>query len=254
MITSEWIVLNRQPIRETDWLLEIFSERLGRLNVVVNERQLTWPIMVLDRCKSEISTIKNMDQSGASYKLHIIELLSCWQSKWADRPLNSGNGDNKSSDNSQFIRSACVLYIAELVQRFLPFAVPNQRLFKILCACIDALKSESAHDPWLRFFEYQLLVESGLGFDWQQDYQGTAITGNQQYYFTPGFGFSDSFALVQIDPSVRPLPQIFYGRDLLAISQQDFNTERLKIAKVILRSAIEQQLKSPLISRQLWLT
>ena len=254
MITSEWIVLNRQPIRETDWLLEIFSERLGRLNVVVNERQLTWPIMILDRCKSEISTIKNTDQLGASYQLHIIELLSCWQSQSADRPLKSSSGDNRNSDNSQFIRSACVLYIAELVQKFLPFAVPNQRLFKILCAAISALKSDSAHDPWLRFFEYQLLVESGLGFDWKQDYQGDDITGNQQYYFTPGYGFSDSFSLVQIDQSVRSLPQIFYGRDLLAISQQDFNPERLKIAKVILRSAIEQQLKSPLISRQLWVT
>ena len=250
MVTSEWIVLNRQPIRESDWLLDIFSEQLGRFSVVINERQLNWSVDILDHCKSEISVVKN---SEANYKLHIIERLSGWQAISMNDSAPNRLSASPNISQSTFIKSACVLYVVELIQKFLPLAVPNKRLFKILCAVIDALKSDGVHDPWLRFFEYQLLVESGLGFSWQQDYQGLNIIDQQGYYFNPGFGFYDSAAILQNDSSATSLPQLFNGRDLLAISQQDFNPERLKIAKIILRYAIEHQLKTPLISRQLWL-
>ena len=262
MAESEWIVLNRQPIREADWLFEIFSDQFGKIMAIVNQRQLTESIDVLDHCRSEILPVSGTSFGGSNYKLQIIESYAHWRSSRINQSSSDPGAalaDIDQTDNnpivqdSAFIKSACGLYVVELVQKFVPVAVPNERLFKLLSAVIDALKSQSAHDPWLRFFEYQLLVESGFGFSWQQDYCGADIEADQQYYFHPRYGFFDTRADVRQDPQMTSLTPSFRGQDLIAISQQDFTSERLKMAKIILRHAIEYQLKAPLISRQLWL-
>ena len=142
------IILQRQPLREQDWLLDVFSRQRGRLSLVLNRPRLAPDLFTL--------------YQGDWQPVQDWPALKGWQQQqcW---PLQ---------DTALF----CGFYLNELLVKLLPRYEALPALFDAYQAALNGLHSSPVADPWLRLFEVQLLAQLGYGFSWQQDALGAADT------------------------------------------------------------------------------
>lgn len=206
------IILQRQPLREQDWLLDVFSRQRGRLSLVLNR-----PRMAPD-------------------------LFTLYQGDWQpaqDWPTLKGWQLQQSwllQDTALF----CGFYLNELLVKLLPRYEALPALFDAYLAALNGLYTSPVADPWLRLFEVQLLAQLGYGFSWQQDATGQAIDAQCCYQFMPGQGF------------IRAASGLA-GHDVLAFAAGSRELPVWRMARRVLRQALDHLLQQPLLSRELLL-
>lgn len=206
------IVLQRQPLREQDWLLDVFSRQRGRLSLVLNRPQT------------------------------VPDLFTLYQGDWQpaqDWPALKGWHRQQTwplQDTALF----CGFYLNELLVKLLPRHEPQPALFATYQATLNGLHNSPVADPWLRLFEVQLLTQLGYGFSWQQDSSGQPLQAGQYYRFVPGQGFS-------------PAASGLAGADLLAFASGANALPLWRLARAVLRQALDHVLQQPLLSRELLL-
>lgn len=223
-------VLQRQPVGEHQFLLDIFSAEAGRLSVVTPKRSSKKDTFIPDyfqQCQADWRAGEDWPQ------IKVLQLRQSFLLR----------------NNSLY----CGLYLNELLTRLLPRNEPAHDLFHLYASVINALEENNDSDnagalePWLRLFEYQLLQQLGLGFSWQQDSLSRPITADQRYQFNPQEGF------------YLHGKGFFRGSDILAFASWLKNFAEVPVdvsvwqtAKQVLRLALENVLERPLISRQLF--
>ncbi|MAK92375.1 MAG: hypothetical protein CMI13_14215 [Oleibacter sp.] len=204
-------ILQRQPLREQEWLLDIFSEQDGRLTVVAGPRQRGSDMLQL------LQGSWSPDQDWP--KVRAMECLS--------QPVLSG------------VSLYCAFYLTELLTRLLPRYEALPDLFRVYHQTLAGLAQNTVPDPWLRLFEVELLAACGYGFSWRQDDSGAALQPDGYYRFIPRQGFSPAAEGFRgrdiMDFAVRNAA----------------NPQAWQIARNILRQAIDNMLERPLVSREL---
>ncbi|AHK17733.1 MULTISPECIES: DNA repair protein RecO [Thalassolituus] len=212
---KQWFVLQRQPLREDDWLLDIFSLSAGRLRVISQA--------MVGRDEPDLLCLCQGDwQQGQDFpRVKASEVIA--------RP------------NLQGVPLYCAVYITELLARLMPQHESHPTVFTLYLDTLDALADTPLVDPWLRHFEFQLLQQLGYGFSWQKDTLGNNIEPSSHYVFSGGEGFVLA-------------AKGYSGAVILAIGNGDYQfPTALNVAKLILRQALEAQLTRPLISRELFI-
>lgn len=132
----------------------------------------------------------------------------------------------------------CAFYLDELLLNFLPTGEPVPEVYQLYIQTLKGLDGGTRADVWLRVFEHQLLQYMGLGIDWS--YCDVGVIQPQSFYqFEAGAGFILS-------------DQGFAGDILISIGNAHF-TQRgaLRVARQILREAIDSAITRPLVSREL---
>jgi DNA repair protein RecO (recombination protein O) len=206
-------LLRRQPLREHEWLLDIFSQQHGRLSVVAG-RSNQIPDL-LQRCDGD------------------------WVSA-EDWPRIRGLRPEQAS-TLKGPALYCALYVTELLARLLPRGEALPDVFLAYQETLQALTVSQLPDPWLRLFEVRLLTALGYGFSWQQDAQGQPLQASRRYAFVPREGFSIS------EQGVQGADLIAFAR-----TERD-NPRAWISAKQVLRAAIDDLLERPLTSRELFM-
>lgn len=132
----------------------------------------------------------------------------------------------------------CAFYLDELLLSFLPAGEPVPAVYQLYLQTLQGLQDGTRADVWLRVFEHQLLQHMGVGIDWFSCDVGV-IKPEEFYQFEAGVGFTLS-------------GQGFAGDILIAIGNAHF-TQRgtLRVARQILREAIDSAISRPLVSREL---
>lgn len=132
----------------------------------------------------------------------------------------------------------CALYLDELLLNFLPSGESVPDVYQLYSQTLAGLQRSSRADVWLRVFEHKLLEHMGLGVNWLESDVGL-VEHNFCYTFVPGSGF------VRTDRGIR-------GDVLLAIGETNFlYPGALKVARQVLRQAIEAVISRSLVSREL---
>lgn len=224
-------VLKRQPLREQDWLLDVFTSEQGRLSLVQQnphsgaEQDAEPPLEVdlFQRCQGD------------------------WQNKGSWPRLRGLQCQHRYSLQGRHLY--CAFYLNELLIRLLPQHEPHPNLYALYQQILTALESAELAEPWLRLFENQLLQDLGYGFSWTRDNRQQALNAEDHYAFDAQQGF-----ILQARQQAG-----FQGKSLLAFAawQQDFaniptDVNVWNVAKRVLRQALENILERPLVSRELF--
>lgn len=132
----------------------------------------------------------------------------------------------------------CAFYLDELLLNFLPSGEPVPAVYQLYLQTLQGLEENTRADVWLRVFEHQLLQHMGLGVNWSDGNNGP-IQSSLHYQFVAGSGFVES-------------TNGLAGDILLAIADARFmHPGALKVARLVLRQAIDAGITRPLISREL---
>lgn len=137
-------------------------------------------------------------------------------------------------------------YLNELLVRVLENETPYPSLFQDYLLCLTSLASSQQVEPHLRRFEFRLLTALGYGIDFCHCIgTGLLVEAEMTYRYRAEKGFIASL----IEDNLT-----FYGRELLAFAQLQFNDRQvLQAAKRFTRIALKPYLGSkPLKSRELF--
>ncbi|WP_279717032.1 DNA repair protein RecO [Chelonobacter oris] len=237
-------VLHRRPYNETSLLVDLFTEESGRLTVLAKG------------ARAKRSPLKSLLQP-------FTPLLLRW----------SGRGDVKILTKTEAAALALPLqhtalysafYINELISRVIEIETPYPQLFQDYLTCLTALAvtqgsptanldgqsavKQSAIEPCLRKFEFQLLQTLGYGVDFLHCAgSGLPVDPAMSYQYRAEQGFIAS--LINNNHT-------FYGNELLAFATLEFEQKSvLSAAKRFTRMALKPYLGSrPLKSRELFQT
>jgi DNA repair protein RecO (recombination protein O) len=215
-------VLHSRPYKETGALVDLFTPD-GRLRAVLRGARsrnggLARPFTPLElelRGRGELKSVQRLESAG-------VPLLLTGQA------LYSG------------------LYLNELLMRLLPVEDPHPALHQDYALSLAALAAGRPLEPILRAFEWRLLDELGYGFALDRDADGQALAPEALYRLVPDAGFQQVFQLQ---------PGLFNGRELLALSEADWDQPgALAAAKRLMRQALAPHLGDrPLVSRELFM-
>ncbi|MCC7412811.1 MAG: DNA repair protein RecO [Gammaproteobacteria bacterium] len=220
-------VLHRRPYRETSALLEVFSQRHGRVGLVargVRRPRSAWhealqpfrPLQIAWSGRGELGSVTAAESDAPAPGL-------------SGRPLISG------------------FYMNELLVRLLPRHDPCRPLFQRYLVSIEALGRGQPEEPLLRLFERDLLDTLGYGLQLERDARsGAPLVAGENYLYQAESGPTRS----PVD-GVQAVP--VSGRTLMGLSAGRFEDGgTLAEAKRLLRFLLEPHLgPRPLVSRDL---
>lgn len=217
-------VLQRQPVGEHQFLLDVFSADAGRLAVVTPRRsakQNTFTPDCFQQCQADW-------RAGEDWpNIKVVQLQQRFE----------------LAGNALY----CGLYLNELLVRLLSRNEPLPVLFQVYRSVLNGLQQGGSAEPWLRLFEHQLLLQLGYGVSWQYDSLQRQIDARQCYQFNAQEGF------------VLHGAGQYSGADILAFKTwlQDFSrlpasVSVWQMAKQVLRLSLENILERPLVSRELF--
>jgi len=236
-ITASAFCLHSRPYRESSLIVQLFSENIGRLSVVVkgvkgNSKknamllsllQPFTPLHISFTGKSELKTLVNAEVNGSPYLLK-------------EQALFAG------------------LYVNELLVRLLPEHIDYSDVYYYYQQVLDALQRTEALEPPLRQFEKRLLESLGYGVPFVEvDSMGHAmglLQATEHYRFIPESGFVRCTL-----PGLSGKNQmIFKGEHLLRFANGDLDTlETILQAKQLMRIVMAQRLgNKPLNSKLLF--
>ncbi|MEK9711944.1 MAG: DNA repair protein RecO [Thalassolituus sp.] len=208
---NEWWVIRRQPVGESDWLVDLFTRQFGRVRATASGRRYL-PVLH-QHCRGEWS------EKSSRLQIRLAE-----------------GGQAHHLEGNALV---CALYLEELIIRLLPERDPDATLYSLYSNALTALAEGLRADIWLRLFEQRLLSHCGYGFSWSIDSAGRPLADSGQYQFVPGEGFiarEDGY-------SGEVLRYIAAG--------EFQRPGALSTARSVLRQAIDALLLQPLISREL---
>ncbi len=206
-------ILHHRPYRETSVLLDVFSEKHGRISLIARgvrtsrsrQRpllQLFIPLLLSWFGRGELLMMKDVDNHGAAITLRGDCLLSG-------------------------------LYLNELLMRVLQKNDPHPLLFAMYHQTLLELQGPTLHQKVLRLFEKKCLEELGYGLSFCDHMNGEALRPDQLYYFFPEKGFVAQDALMKNKNSA------FQGKSLLAFHEGRLDDEvSCRDAKRLMRLAI----------------
>ena len=207
-------VLHRVPLDEADWLLTVFSRQSGKQFVVTPHRKQTR-----------------------------LELNSIYEAGWSDSDdwprIYAVNCVKQSQLDGDAL--LCSLYLNELLVRLLNTGDSMPTVYDRYERTLEALAGGQHPEPWLRTFEYQLLMQLGYGFSWSSDCDGRPLDAQTRYDFEPERGLLPSRDGAYAAHWLLPLSGT--GKP---------GAESWVCAKRILRQAIDHILDRPLQSRELF--
>jgi DNA repair protein RecO (recombination protein O) len=213
------LILQHRPYRETSLLLEVFTQDFGIISILAKgvrkEKSkmagLLLPFSLLNISyldRSELKTLIQAEYLG-SYALQRLALY-------------------------------CGFYVNELVQKFLHKHDPHPELFVRYQRCLRDLSRTDAIEQTLRYFELDLLTESGYGGQLDVDGNtGDTVQDRRRYNFSPGLGM------------VADIDGLVSGETLCVLAAQGaLDRTALFEAKLLLRKMLDVHLKGrPLKSR-----
>lgn len=221
------LVLHTREFRNTSLLVDLISPEYGRLRAVARGArrngsrhrpllQLFQPVLVTLRGRGELLTLTDVEGAGQPLALRGERLFSG-------------------------------LYLNELLIRVLPMHQPGSTLFARYHETLQGLAGEPAVEPLLRYFEADLLEESGYGLDlWHEAGSGASVEAGRQYLFHPERGF-------ELVPDTAPERNVYSGDMLISLRERTLAEQggHLPAAKRLLRQALAPHLGSrPLQSRE----
>ena len=209
-------VLHSRPWQNTSVILEVLSEQHGRVGAVVRGgRRLSQlqPFRQLSGVFGGRGELLSL--TGAEVEPAVFSL--------AGRAL------------------FCGLYINELLMRLLHRHDPHPELFAPYQETLAHLAhADVAQDITLRHFEMTLLDMLGYGFSLDRDAHGDKLDEQGCYQLVANMG-------------LMPAVKGFAGRDLLALSRQEWSDDVRRTARDLFRQALAPYLgDKPLASRELF--
>jgi DNA repair protein RecO (recombination protein O) len=219
MCLQKAFVLHARPYRETSMLIELFTEKAGRIGAVARGGkkkksallQPFVPLMVDWGGKGELVTLKTIETDSMPLRLSPSILPSAF-------------------------------YLNELLLRVLHWHDPHEYLFEQYANTLRMLDADNL-EPILRRFEKTLLQEIGYGLHITHDVEGNSIQPDGYYRFMPHHG------------CVRGVgTDAFLGAQLLSIASEDYSDSHvLASAKRLMRLAFKPLLgDKPVKSRELY--
>ena len=221
-------VLHTRPFRNTSFIVELFSKIYGRVSVVARsargpksryqgQLQLFTPMLASWSGQHELKTLGNIELNGMPLQLN-------------NKPL------------------FCGFYFNELLMRLLHKEDPHPLLFDSYHYNLCRLENGDAISTALRAFEKKLLENLGYGLPLTHEAKTHALIQNDRYYqFVPNQGFFSC-------DDMKNNQTYFLGADLIAISEEKFDSESVALsAKRLMRLALLDLLgNKPLNSRELF--
>lgn len=218
-------VLHSRPYRDTSALVDLFTLHQGLQRVVWRGArgqrkgvvpQAFMPLMVATTGRGDLKTLTQAETAGSYVLLQ-------------GNALFSG------------------MYLNELLIRLVYPGDPQPVLFAAYQHALEQLAAESAVEPVLRQFEWQLLDGLGYGFSLTVDAHGQPVAADSGYIWNAEQG------LVVLDSENNGgVP----GSALLAMAANDWAApDTLRAAKRLMRQALAPHLGDrPLVSRSLFVS
>lgn len=214
-------VLHTRPFSNTSLIVELFSQAHGRVSVVARS------------ARGEKSRYKGQLQL-------FTPMLASWSGRHELKTLGAIelNGMPLVLNQKPLF---CGFYLNELLMRLMHKEDAHPKLFDCYHLSLCRLARNDSIPLVLRTFEKKILDELGYGLPFLK------LHPNNAYQFIPNHGF------VQSQDSVDE-QAIFSGKTLIAISQEQFESEStLQAAKRLMRLALSAILgDKPLNSRELF--
>lgn len=162
-------VLHARPWRETSLLVEVLSERHGRIGLIA--RGVQTPKRHLLRAALQPLQAIRFDavQHGELARLTAAEAVDA-----APRLLGEA--------------MLAGFYVSELTLRLAPRHDPSPELYHAYAITRERLRAQAPLAWTLRRFERDLLDALGVGFDWNADGDGAAIDPAARYRLDPEHG------------------------------------------------------------------
>ncbi|MGE0803604.1 MAG: DNA repair protein RecO [Lautropia sp.] len=216
-------VLHMLPYRETSLIVELFTERHGRLAVVAKGAR---------RPNSALRPVLLQFQPIAFVVAGKGELRTLTRAEW------QGGLAMPAGDALIF-----AFYLNELLVRLLAREDPHPQLFAAYVDALHALGERGAREDVLRRFEWLLLQQTGYAPDLTEDRDGRPVSADGRYRMLGG-------QLVAAEPGD---PDTFAGRVLQDIAGGRYDAaDTLAQAKRLSRQVLGQQLEGvPLRTRQI---
>lgn len=223
-------VLHRRAYRETSFLIELFTLELGRVSVVakgvrkVNALQGLLqpfvPLFISASGKGELLNLSHAELNGEILRLQGEHLFAGF-------------------------------YLNELLISLLQKWDAHPTLYDMYARTLFNFQSQSLERS-LRAFEKLLLEELGYGFLFKTDiFLQNTFCVEKYYRFIPEHGFVLTEAQSHTDIMGTNL---FLGKNLLAIAQEEWHQESLRDAKRLIRVVLAPLLGARMLhSRRLFL-
>lgn len=232
-------ILHRRLYRESSFLLEIFTIDYGRLTLIAKG-------------------VRKLQKAMPGLLQPFIPLLISWTGKHElmilthveMRVEEKGTLNPIHPMTQQSLRGDCLFagfYFNELIMRLLQKWDPHTNLFQAYEQALIFLKNNKLEEKILRSFEKYLLAELGYGL-----FPNTQTFLADKYYrFIPEHGF----VLSELGDMAQAKTNLFLGKHLLAIAEEDWQTEEIlqdakRLARLVLLPLLGQK---PLYSRQLFI-
>jgi DNA repair protein RecO (recombination protein O) len=205
-------LLHRRPYRETSYLVDLFTQELGKVSAVVRGvrgnksdkkslLQAFQPLLFSLSGKHELKNLNQLESSGPMLNLVGKHLFSA-------------------------------MYVNEVMNRLLAPEIPQPELFLSYQHSLNMLAQGEPIEPSLREFELALLNDQGYGFDLTHEYQGgEAVDPQGHYAFILEHG-------LQHCPIPLKSPNYFSGETLLKVSRLDWDKSSLHCAKYLTRMTL----------------
>lgn len=218
-------ILARRPYSNTSLLLELFTERQGRLAVIAKGARVA-------------------AGKGGGYLQPFVPLEVAWKGRGEVRTLTKSESTGPGL-LTQGKPLYCGFYLNELVNRLTPRDDPHPRLFQHYSATLRALAVDTAFEPLLRRFEVGLLEDIGYGMQLCHCPSGEPVSGELRYHYP-----SEEGPVRADDPESGGLR----GDTLLALAgERPFTDEAVREARALMRRVLSRYLgESPLKSRELF--
>jgi DNA repair protein RecO (recombination protein O) len=201
-------ILHSREYRDTSRILDVFSERHGRLTLFA--RGARGP-------KSKL----------ASLLMPFRPLLVSWSGRGDAAQLTGAepNGEVTTLPSRHVLSG---FYLNELIISLTTRHDPQPQLFEDYALALRQLTADTPPQPALRVFEKRLLASLGYGLEFSVDAQ-------MFYRFHVGEGLAE----------VRDeTPGAYPGRCLLALQEENLqDTESLDVARRVLRQALDHCLE-----------
>lgn len=207
-------VLHRRPWRETSLMVDLFALNAGRVTVIARGGN-----SAKSPLKAQLQPFQPLllDWTGRS------DLKTLTQAEVRPGPALTGTRALYSG-----------LYINELLQRTLPMADPNPRLFAAYIDLLHELAAATDVEPVLRRFEKAFAGELGYSFAWDQTTDtGETVATGVQYYYDPEQG-------ILARPSDTARLQGLCGETLQALAAGDLESpDCRRVAKRVTRVLVD---------------
>ncbi|WP_347988794.1 DNA repair protein RecO [Methylomonas sp. AM2-LC] len=213
------LILQHHAYRESSLLLEVFTRDYGIISVLAKgvrkEKSkmagLLLPFILVNISYLGRNELKTLTQ---------VEFVSSY-------PL-------------QGMSLYCGFYVNELLQKFLHKYDPYPALFVRYLHCLQALSSAETIEQTLRYFELDLLQDTGYGIQLDVDCEtGVNVDSVQRYHYLPAHGMKYS------------AHGIISGETLQLLAKNAMlDTKALSESKILLRKMLDSYLQGkPLKSR-----